>query len=299
HWTREESRMQGELQAATQVSNEKLYQQGLTYEDLTTAASTQLGIYKTLLQERAQAESESAARTAAETGAASGAWQTHVSAVDVSLDEYARRLDEDTRNKESWRQNIVDVTDRGGVEVGQILRAMGEEGADLAADLATATDAEFNRMKTAMIANARAGGSGAADEMETFMKIMAEKGRQGGEQTAQGIADKLRIGVGEVARIAHQYGVDLAGGINPILSSLGKATIQTGNFQSRPGVVVREAEGGVLDSYANRGVEDHVAQIARAGDWRVWAEPETPGEALIPLAHHRPMATHPRLETTS
>lgn len=46
-----------------------------------------------------------------------------------------------------------------------------------------------------------------------------------------------------------------------------------------------EADGGVLDFYANGGMrEHHVAQIAPAGAWRVWAEPETGGEAYIPLA---------------
>jgi hypothetical protein len=46
-----------------------------------------------------------------------------------------------------------------------------------------------------------------------------------------------------------------------------------------------EADGGVLDFYANGGMrENHVAQIAPAGAWRVWAEEETGGEAYIPLA---------------
>lgn len=45
------------------------------------------------------------------------------------------------------------------------------------------------------------------------------------------------------------------------------------------------ADGGVLEFYAAGGVrESHVAQIAPAGAWRVWAEPETGGEAYIPLA---------------
>jgi|GEM_PF-4470863 len=45
------------------------------------------------------------------------------------------------------------------------------------------------------------------------------------------------------------------------------------------------AEGGVVDFYGNGGVrENHVAQIAPAGAWRVWAEPETGGEGYIPLA---------------
>jgi TP901 family phage tail tape measure protein len=43
-----------------------------------------------------------------------------------------------------------------------------------------------------------------------------------------------------------------------------------------------KASGGIV-AYAWGG-EDHVAQIARPGDMRVWAEPETGGEAYIPLA---------------
>jgi TP901 family phage tail tape measure protein len=46
-----------------------------------------------------------------------------------------------------------------------------------------------------------------------------------------------------------------------------------------------QANGSVLDFYANGGMsENHVAQIAPAGAWRVWAEPETGGEVYIPLA---------------
>ncbi|MFZ4843956.1 phage tail tape measure protein [Mycetocola saprophilus] len=48
------------------------------------------------------------------------------------------------------------------------------------------------------------------------------------------------------------------------------------------------ANGGVVDFYANGGVrENHVAQIAPAGAWRVWAEPETEGEAYIPFAQSK------------
>lgn len=46
------------------------------------------------------------------------------------------------------------------------------------------------------------------------------------------------------------------------------------------------ADGGLIEYYAAGGVrrENHVAQIAPAGTWRVWAEPETGGEGYIPLA---------------
>jgi hypothetical protein len=47
------------------------------------------------------------------------------------------------------------------------------------------------------------------------------------------------------------------------------------------------AKGGIIKSFA-RGGEHHVAQMAKGGTWRLWAEPETGGEAYIPLHHGRP-----------
>lgn len=44
---------------------------------------------------------------------------------------------------------------------------------------------------------------------------------------------------------------------------------------------------GKTVNYANGGVENHTAQIARAGAMRMWAEPETGGEAYIPLAQSK------------
>ncbi|GIL29940.1 hypothetical protein [Actinocatenispora comari] len=52
--------------------------------------------------------------------------------------------------------------------------------------------------------------------------------------------------------------------------------------------LVDRANGGILDYYANGGIrEQHVAQIAPAGAYRLWAEPETGGEAYIPLAQSK------------
>ena len=45
-----------------------------------------------------------------------------------------------------------------------------------------------------------------------------------------------------------------------------------------------QADGGVVTYMANGAMENHVAQIAPAGAWRVWAEPETGGESYIPHA---------------
>ncbi|ASD21483.1 phage tail tape measure protein [Cryobacterium sp. LW097] len=57
------------------------------------------------------------------------------------------------------------------------------------------------------------------------------------------------------------------------------------NGRGGGGMTVNQADGGVVSYYGNGGLrEQHVAQVERAGAMRVWAEPETGGEAYIPLA---------------
>lgn len=47
---------------------------------------------------------------------------------------------------------------------------------------------------------------------------------------------------------------------------------------------IPQAHGSVMNFYADGGLnENHVAQFAPAGAMRVWAEPETGGEAYMPL----------------
>ncbi|MGW2550127.1 hypothetical protein [Streptomyces sp. NPDC001635] len=55
------------------------------------------------------------------------------------------------------------------------------------------------------------------------------------------------------------------------------------------GGIVQYAEGGIRRTAGRvrafaRGAERHIAQIGRPGDLRIWNEPETQGEAYIPLA---------------
>lgn len=62
--------------------------------------------------------------------------------------------------------------------------------------------------------------------------------------------------------------------------------VATGDITRSVYGVAANADGNVYPSvraYADGG-ESHVAQIAPAGAWRLWAEPETGGEAYIPLA---------------
>ncbi|MGP3737906.1 hypothetical protein ACTWJ9_33525 (plasmid) [Streptomyces sp. GDS52] len=88
----------------------------------------------------------------------------------------------------------------------------------------------------------------------------------------------------------------------------------TGNQARRSGAhgsQLANARGGVWDYYADGGIrtprvhkfasgaENHVAQIAPAGSWRVWAEPETGGEAYIPLSSAKRTRSRAILEETA
>ncbi|MFD4795889.1 hypothetical protein [Streptomyces anulatus] len=75
-----------------------------------------------------------------------------------------------------------------------------------------------------------------------------------------------------------------------------RVTGSTARREGAHGSQLREADGGVVDYYADGGIrgravrhfadgsENHVAQIAPAGAMRVWAEPETMGEGYVPFA---------------
>lgn len=64
------------------------------------------------------------------------------------------------------------------------------------------------------------------------------------------------------------------------------------NGEQMTGASFGKADGGIVQ-FADGGIKDapHKPQIAKAGDMRIWAEPETGGEAYIPLGtQKRPQA---------
>lgn len=107
------------------------------------------------------------------------------------------------------------------------------------------------------------------------------------------------IGMGDINTTLNQIGQQLAyishhpwnltvdANTAPAVAKI-NALIQHGSgvnatFTVRGGNVGVQAEGSMLQFFASGG-ENHIAQIAAAGSTRVWAEPETGGEAYIPLA---------------
>ncbi|MFG2532825.1 phage tail tape measure protein [Streptomyces sp. NPDC048516] len=88
---------------------------------------------------------------------------------------------------------------------------------------------------------------------------------------------------------AIQGAIDSVHGSSATISIYKKTFIDTIVRKANPGPYASgyQADGSVqVAHYAGGGMrrEQHTAQIARAGEWRVWAEDETGGEAYIPLA---------------
>lgn len=141
---------------------------------------------------------------------------------------------------------------------------------DLAVRLARITNIAVNASSDDMAASA-----GIA------MQIVTAKFETGGRASADAIANQLGIGVDKVLLVSEQYGLGIQASANQVQGAFGAAAIQIGNVPGKPGAVfspraVGRAEGGI-DA-------PHSAEIAPGGAWRVWAEPETGGEAYIPLA---------------
>lgn len=126
--------------------------------------------------------------------------------------------------------------------------------------------------------------------------IAAARAMGYGADEANGLANKLfRIPKNVTPRVSVQGTGSANAAIDSVSSRLirldGRSAtvtvttrnVSTGRITSRSTRL--QADGGVLDFYGNGGLrEHHTAQIAPAGSWRVWGEPETGGEAYIPLS---------------
>lgn len=92
----------------------------------------------------------------------------------------------------------------------------------------------------------------------------------------------------EIAQVGAEAALQQVESVRKQLANLDGNTA-TVTIITKEKTVKEEAEGGVITPgnvryFAGGDSEVHSAQIAPGGAWRVWAEPETGGEAYIPLA---------------
>lgn len=117
---------------------------------------------------------------------------------------------------------------------------------------------------------------GLLTEEEWTAVVEAEANTEEAQRNLDGLSLQERIA--EI--MARAVNVD---NVRRTLNSLTTARTAIINIQTRMRSAVGLANGGIVDSFANGG-EAHYPQTAPGGTWRVWAEPETNGEAYIPFA---------------
>jgi len=124
-------------------------------------------------------------------------------------------------------------------------------------------------------------------------KIKALKGKllhMSAEDKASGKAKKIRDEIAKLKnkKLEIEAHVRQTGPRTIAIRAIGGGKYRVGSTGS-----VFQAEGGIVQAFAGGGVENHAAKLYRRHDgMRIFNEPETRGEAYIPLAndHRRPRA---------
>lgn len=254
--------------------------------------------------DNAMAKNQEYAQSAADaTEDTSDTWEDFIGGFELTTEQYLTELQTMVDAQTNWESNMIALA--GKVSQGTLdeLQKMGPEGAPLVANLVNASDEELARME-GLFAERSAAATGAfAQKLTDSKTVIAAASAQLGQGAADEIAGKLSSGTATVAQIMTEYGLKIES-LNPVVNINtdsaayklqllfdGYAKLNSpapGSYGNGLGVLkstVNEADGGVVQYFANGGTsERHVAQVERAGAMRVWAEPETGGEAYIPLS---------------
>lgn len=244
-----------------------------------------------------QKNQETAQATADATDDSGDSWETYYDGFSFQLADYLTELQTMVDAQNNWESNMVVLAGKVSDGVLDELARMGPEGAPLVAALVTASDEELAQAEALFAERADAATGAFATRLQEAQAVVAVVAAKYGRTAADEVARELSNGTTTVQQVMEKYRIAVEG-VSPtvnvntsvalskiqtlmnVLRNLPSATVPVGT-----GTVLKEANGGVVDYYANGGVtENHVAQIARAGSYRVWAEPETGGEAYIPLS---------------
>ena len=130
------------------------------------------------------------------------------------------------------------------------------------------------------------------DSRQALLDRINDLGLSG--DAAEALADQILQIPDETAWKVIADTADAQSKLNNLWGSLNSLAGRTWNIPVKStvdgaGTVLKDwKDGGVVSYHANGSVsENHVAQIARAGEYRVWAEDETGGEGYVPLAESK------------
>lgn len=210
----------------------------------------------------------------------------------LTSDQLLTELGKQVKDQEAWADNLISLAGRVPPEMLDELAKLGPGAAGVVATAADMSDAELAKLINLYGRSGKSAG-------DTFAQNLQEAGpvlRSIAAQQGQDIADKVREGMDGGRRSVYEsaaaIGVEIDKGIgmDRTITVFVKTDYQDDLSRAALRAAVGMADGGIL-TYADGGIrsfadggEHHIAQIASANTIRMWAEPETGGEAYIPLA---------------
>ncbi len=209
-----------------------------------------------------QALADLAVKQEAEKQAAEQA-QANTKKTTLGMEEYRRLVEANTKATKDWIKNlgVIGAREGGGAFVSQ-LADLGPEAAGLVAEIAKSSKPEFDKFAKTM-----------GDASEDSVELVKEKFRN--------LPDALGVIGGSAGKtMADRILAELANGLANVDQVVAYAA-SLSNFYAGAAEGAPILPGQGIPSFH---AEGHVAQVAPPGSWRVWAEPETGGEAYIPLA---------------
>lgn len=227
------------------------------------------------LDARQQAE-----RDAADTTAKSNQKAT------LSMEQYRKKVEENTKNIKTWMKNLAVISARGAGDIVDDLAKLGPEQSGLVADIAKSPQKSFDTFVGTMRDASKTATDASADELNKLPGQLQTIADTSGKTFADTLLQQVAEGIKPLSDIVAQAAIDaLNAGIAAATSGVHDKAQQRDDSRSGGGVPLHLGPyiPTSSDPFA-RHAEGHVAQIAPAGSWRLWAEPETGGEAYIPLA---------------
>lgn len=266
------------------------------YADADSAFVDVVGAWDAVIAKN-QEVAESAADASKDTG---DSWEDFYDGHTVAIEDYLAELQTQVDAQSAWETNMTLLAGKASQGVLDHLAELGPKGAPLVQALVDATPAQMAEFET-YFAEGAAGATGAfAGELEKAPRVWSALMGVAGQAAVDGAKAELAAGKTTLQGIINRYNLSFAvdadtspadRAVNAFIARTRGRSASVDIYtrtMNRNGLDAELADGAVLEFYRSGGLrENHVAQIAPAGTWRVWAEDETGGEAYIPLAESK------------
>jgi TP901 family phage tail tape measure protein len=195
----------------------------------------------------------------------------------LSLRSYLDLISAAGKARLSRQRNLAVIKARGApAEVIAELQELPDEYAGVIDEIARSSDAAFNEFVRVAATNSADAVAATQAQFDLLPPALEKIGALSGQKFADALLEKFRLGLIPIKDI-----IALLAQLESAKSVSDAEMIPVGG--GAPAGSYRPRGGGPTANILMR-AEGHYAEIAPAGAWRVWAEPETGGESYIPHA---------------